>query len=74
VTLKEFAKQAMCGKKHKKKKPKLAGAFIRTKVAQIVTSASRYKPPSSNIRHITGKSKMKIPGVRIVGSKSKKLS
>lgn len=81
MTLKEFAKQAKClgaymskmdNKKHKKKS-KLAGAFIRTKVAQVITSQSRYKPSNSFTTHLSSKSKRKIPGVRIVGSGSQKL-
>ena len=67
MTLKEFAKQAKClgaymskmdNKKHKKKS-NLAGAFVRTKVAQmqIITSKSMKMPKNKYERFITSKSK-----------------
>ena len=57
ITLREFAKEAMCGKSHKKKTKKL-GAYLQKKAAyRIISSRSKRLAPGATV--VTSKSKRK---------------
>ena len=57
ISLREFAKQAMCGASHKVKRKKKVGAYLRKTAGYRIINSRSKRTPTPGTRILTSKSK-----------------